>query len=105
MLEQRGVSYRARDFFKDRFTRDELAALLARAGLRPRDVLATRSRAYRDLGLAGRQVSDDELLDLMVAEPTLLRRPIVVTDHEVIVGFDARRLEALVERGSQRAET
>lgn len=68
--------------------------MLRRTGLSPRDLLSTRSRAYRALGLAGRELSDDELIDLMVEEPTLLRRPIVVIDDRAVVGSDRERLAA-----------
>ncbi|MDI3340794.1 MAG: ArsC/Spx/MgsR family protein [Sphaerobacter sp.] len=70
--------------------------MLRRAGLTPREALSTRSRAYRELGLAERTVSDDELLDLMVAEPTLLRRPLVLTPGGSVLGFDRKRLDALL---------
>ncbi len=58
-------------------------------------MLSTRSRAYRELGLAERELSDQELLDLMAREPTLLRRPLIVSERGVVVGFDRRRLEEL----------
>jgi Spx/MgsR family transcriptional regulator len=97
LLEAQGVEFERRDYFRDRFTRDELAALLQRAGLTPREVLSTRSRAYKQLGLSNRDPSDNELLDLMVAEPTLLKRPIVISGDQHVVGFSKPQLEALVQ--------
>jgi arsenate reductase-like glutaredoxin family protein len=88
-----------RDYFKERFTREELADVLRRAGLTPREALSKRSRAYRELGLAEREVSDDELLDLMVAEPTLLRRPLLLTPEGSALGFDRKRMDALFGAG------
>ncbi len=86
-----------RDYFKQRFTRDELASVLERAGLRPHDVLSTRSRAYRSMQLAERDLSDDELLDLMIQEPTLLRRPLVISPAGTVVGFNKQKLEELTD--------
>lgn len=71
--------------------------MLRRAGLTPFEVLSKRSRAYRSLGLAERQLSDDELLDLMIEEPTLLRRPLIISPAGVAVGFNQTRLHELVE--------
>ena len=68
--------------------------MLRRAGLSPRDLLSTRSRAYQALGLGERRLGDDELIDLMVEEPTLLRRPLVLIDGEVVIGSDRKRLAA-----------
>ena len=74
-----------------------MASVLGRAGLTPHDALSKRSRAYKDLGLAERTVSDDELLDLMIAEPTLLRRPLVISDRGSTVGFNRDRLAELTQ--------
>src|SRR5687767_10943538 len=76
VLKQSGVDYEKREFFKDRFTSDELRSLLDSVGLKASDVLSTRSRVYKERNLADADLSDDQLLDLMVEEPTLLRRPI-----------------------------
>lgn len=97
MLEEQGVEFKRRDYFRDRFTRDELESLLQRAGLTPRDVLSTRSRAYQQLDLANLDPGDDELLDLMIAEPTLLKRPIVISGDQHVVGFSKPQLDALVQ--------
>jgi len=74
-----------------------LAHTLERAGLTPSDVLSKRSRAYKSLGLAERQPSDEELLDLMVQEPTLLRRPLIISPGGVALGFNQKQLQELIE--------
>jgi arsenate reductase-like glutaredoxin family protein len=53
-----------------------------------RGLLSTRSTRYTALGLDRRAVSDAELLALMATEPRLLRRPLLVRDGTVIVGYD-----------------
>ena len=95
LLSEAGVAVERRDYFRDRFDAEELRALLGRAGLSAHDVLSMRSRAYRDQGLAERDLSEDDLIVLMVAEPTLLRRPIVVGIGGTAVGFDRGKLETL----------
>jgi arsenate reductase len=65
--------------------------------LTPREALSKRSRAYKELGLADRELSDDDLLDLMVAEPTLIRRPIVIGRGGSSIGFNRAELDVLVQ--------
>jgi arsenate reductase (glutaredoxin) len=96
LLAENGVEAERRDYFKDEFTRDELRALLDEIGMKPSEVLSKRSKAYRDLGLADREVSGDELLDLMVSNPTLLRRPIIVKDGQAVVGYKSKEIESLI---------
>lgn len=97
MLTGEGVAFNRRDYFKDRFTVEELRDLLARLDLRPAEVLSRRSRAYKELvGDREPALTDDELLALMVREPTLLRRPLVTAGDRVVVGFDREALNALI---------
>lgn len=96
VLKESGVEYDKREYFKDRFTKDELTALLGSAGLSVGDVLSTRSRPYREMGLAEKDLPDSEILDLMVEEPRLLRRPIVIRDGRAVVGHNEAALRELI---------
>ncbi len=71
---------------------DELRGLLR--GRPVSDIFATRSPTFRALGLADRPLDDEARLRLMVEHPQLIRRPLVTVGDELIVGFDAPRLEA-----------
>lgn len=97
MLDATGVSYTRRDFFKNRFTEGELRDILNSIGLTAHEVLSTRATRYKELGLDTREVSEDELLALMAAEPTLLRRPLVRRGQRGTVGFNKIEIEALIE--------
>lgn len=93
-LQERDIPYERRDYFRDRFTRDELRGILESAGLTPRDVLSKRARAYKEL-VSDRELTDDQLLDLMIQEPTLLRRPLVISGSDSVIGFDRKGLERI----------
>ncbi len=63
-----------------------------------RDVVSVKSPAYKKMGLDRREVSDEELLALMVEEPRLLRRPLVVIDGKPVVGFDREKLSERLKK-------
>jgi len=96
LLDDLGVSAERRDYFKERFSREELAGVLERAGVTPGEVLSRRSRAYKELDLANQQLDDDDLLDLMVDHPTLLKRPIIIGNGGSTIGFNAGKIAVLV---------
>jgi Spx/MgsR family transcriptional regulator len=98
VLQGGATEYQRRDFFKERFTVTELHALLERAGLNVADALSTRSRAYKEHNLADRDLSDEQILELMVDEPTLLRRPLVIGNGPTVVGFNAVAIQALIDQ-------
>jgi arsenate reductase len=79
------------DYLTEGWTRPQLLALFAAAGITPRQALrVARSQALRvarspagELGLTAADVTDDQLLDAMVAHPILVNRPIVCTPKGV----------------------
>ena len=84
-----------RDFFKEQFTRAEIEALL---GGRPAsDMFNFRSPGFKKLGLEKENLTDDELIDLMLKEPRFVRRPVVRIDGQVHFGADKSVLEGLVK--------
>jgi len=64
-------------------SRDELAAAIRAAGLSVREALRRKGTPYDDLGLDDPALSDDVLLDAMLAHPILINRPFVFTEKGV----------------------
>jgi Spx/MgsR family transcriptional regulator len=98
LASQHGIEATTRDIFKDRLSAEELEALFSQIGMTPSQMIATRSRPYRDLGLADKNLSDADILDLMAQYPALIRRPIVITGQDNQVGFNRPALEELIGR-------
>lgn len=95
-LNDAGVSLQRRDFFKQRMSGDEIAALFARANVSPSEMLSKRSRPYSELGLADQTLSDDEIVALMAEHPALIRRPLIVKDGKAVVGFNRTAIAELI---------
>jgi len=55
-----------------------------------------RSSSFKQLGLAKDELSDDDLIELMLKEPRLVRRPVVRIDGKVYFGADKVVLEGLI---------
>jgi Spx/MgsR family transcriptional regulator len=87
-LSRRRLAFTTRDLFKQPLSAAEIRALARRTAGGLRALLSTRTAQYKALGLDRRQVSDAELVELMAKEPRLLRRPILVADDSVVVGYD-----------------
>lgn len=87
VLRRTGLPIRARDLFAEPLSWDEIKQLAALAG-GLRHIICTRAPAYRLNELARPDIADPEMLRLMVAEPDLIRRPIVMVDGIVLVGFE-----------------
>jgi arsenate reductase len=79
LIRNAGIEPHIINYLKCPPTRVLLASLIARTGLSVRDVVRVKDTPYHDLGLGDPALSDDQLLDAMLAHPILINRPIVVT--------------------------
>lgn len=83
MLRQSGELLHVIEYLQTGWTKEQLLGLFAAAGLTPREALRVSKSPAEELGLTQDHVSDDELLEAMVAHPILVNRPIVCTSKGV----------------------
>jgi arsenate reductase (glutaredoxin) len=79
LIRNAGIEPHIIEYLKCPPSRVLLASLIARTGRSVREVVRVKGTPYRDLGLDDPALSDDQLLDAMLAHPILINRPIVVT--------------------------
>ena len=96
LLEERGVEPEVVEYLKTPPTRDELKALLAKLGIKASDLIRRNEQAFKD---SGKDLSapDDELIDLMVQNPILIERPIVVVGDRARIGRPPESVLDIVE--------
>jgi len=83
LIRATGVEPDIIDYLKNPPSRVRLAELIQAAGLTARGAMRDKGDLYEQLNLADPALSDDALLDAMVAHPALINRPFVVTDKGV----------------------
>ena len=88
---QKGLDLEERDYFKEPLSRDELLELAALSSLS--DLFAWRSPSFKKMGQAAGEVSEDEMLRLILEEPRLLRRPVTRVGDRLIIGSSQKVLE------------
>jgi len=83
ILRDSGCDVWVHEYLKTPPTRDELVRLYNLAGITPREGLRSKEPLADELGLNRPDITDDEILDAMVAHPILIERPIVETPNGV----------------------
>ena len=79
LIRNSGEEPRIIEYLKTPPSREELVDLIARMGVPVRSVLREKGTPFHELGLNNPALSDDALIDAMIAHPILMNRPIVVT--------------------------
>lgn len=83
MIRQSGEEPTIVEYLMTPPTRARLVELIAAMGITPRALLREKGTPYAELGLGDSKWSDDDLIDIMLAHPILINRPIVVTPKGV----------------------
>ena len=79
LIRNAGIEPHVIEYLKTPPARALLVQLIERAGMAPRDLLREKGTPYGALGLGDDSLSDDALLDAMMAHPVLINRPLVVS--------------------------
>ncbi|OCW59199.1 arsenate reductase (glutaredoxin) [Hoeflea olei] len=85
------------EYLKTGWTKPQLQGLFAAAGLTPRAALRVSKSPAEELGLTDPSVSDEAILEAMVAHPVLVNRPIVCTPKGVKLCRPSEAVFALLE--------
>ena len=90
-LAEHGVEAEPRDIVLSNPGRDELSQWIATSGLPARKFFNTSGQKYRELNLKNRisTIPEKELIELLASDGKLIKRPLLVTDSQVLVGFNA----------------
>ena len=78
MIRNAGIEPHVIEYLKTPPSRTMLIQLIQRAGITPRPLLREKGTPYADLGLGEAGLTDETLLDAMMAHPILINRPLVV---------------------------
>lgn len=80
MIRQSGEQPAVIEYLKTPPSRERLVELIGKMGISPRELLRKKGTPYEELGLDDAGLSDEQLIDAMMAHPILINRPIVETD-------------------------
>ena len=98
MIEAAGYAPTIVEYLQVGWTRDQLEDLLRRMALPVRAILREKGTPAADLGLLDAAVSDEQILNAMVAHPILVNRPIVVTPLGVKLCRPSEQMLSLLEK-------
>nr|WP_319474569.1 arsenate reductase family protein [uncultured Sphaerochaeta sp.] len=95
-LNARSIEYTYRDIKQDRPDKEELREFLKRSNLPLKRFFNTSGQLYRSLNLKNRiqEMGEEEMLDLLSSDGMLVKRPLLVFDQFVLVGFQEKEWEA-----------
>ena len=89
------VDIEKRDFFKEPFSENELRKIIKMTGKKPVELLRKRDKMYKELELEKNKKTDEQIIKLMVKNPGLILRPIIIVKNKAFAGkVDLKNIKA-----------
>lgn len=97
-LEEHLLAYEDRHIVEKNPTAEELRTWIGRSGLEIKRFFNTSGLKYKELGLKDKLpgMTDEEKIELLASDGMLVKRPLVVTEERILVGFKEKEWEALL---------
>ena len=86
ILQDSKVEFEVIEYLTNPPTEQELREIIAKLGIAARDLIRQKEDEFKQLGVKQDVLSHDSAITLMVNEPKLMERPIVVTDEKAVIG-------------------
>ena len=96
ILEEAGVDFESVNYYIDPIPKSKIKELLKKMGLTARELLRTKEPVYKKLKLAEKNLSEDEIIDLMASYPDLLQRPIVEKGAKAVLARPPERVREIL---------
>jgi len=96
LIEQAGIDPEIVDYLNNPPTAGELDAILKMLDIEPQQLMRTKESIYKELGLREKSLSRDEAIDVMVENPKLIERPIVVKGKKAVLGRPPENVQRLL---------
>lgn len=92
-LQSANIDFEAVDYFVTPIPKAKLRELIQKMGTTVKDLIRVKEQVYQDLKLAEKNLSDEQLLDLISIYPDLLQRPIVEKGDKAILAKPAKKIK------------
>lgn len=93
-MQAKKVDFEEREYGKHPFTETELRQLIGDSPIEP--FLNTRTPLYREMNMKQKPPSKDEAIKLMLKDPNLLKRPVIIKGKKKLTGFDEAEVKQLL---------
>lgn len=103
-LKEYDISFKERNIFANPLNKEEIMQVLRMTENGTEEIISTRSRTFQNLKINLDDLSMDQLIDLVEKNPTLLRRPIIMDDRRLQVGYNEDEIRRFLPRKVRRLE-
>ena len=95
LLETSGKDFKIIKYLENIPTKEELLAIIDKLGIPPIDLVRKNEAVWKE-SYKGKDLTDDELIEAMVAHPKLIERPIVINNEKAVIGRPPEKISDII---------
>ena len=103
-LEANAIPYKERNVFKEPLTRDEIKNILRMTEDGTEEIISTRSKLFSELDISLDDLSLGELIEMIQKQPALLKRPLMIDEKRMQVGYNEDEIRRFLPHEVRQAE-
>ena len=87
LVREKNIDFKIVEYLKDPPSREQLKYILDGLGKKPLDLIRKQEKIFKELNLSNKDIkSDDEWIDIMISNPILIERPILIYNNKAALG-------------------
>ena len=95
LIKESGQQFEIVEYLKNTPTEEELREILAKLEMKPEELIRKGEKLFKEQ-FAGKTFSDEEWIKIMVANPILIERPIIVNENGAVIGRPAENIQKIL---------
>lgn len=103
-FDDQNIPYQERNIFTSTLNENELREILLKSENGTEDIISTRSKIVRDQNIDFDNLTVKQMIEFVKENPSVLKRPIVVDDNKIQVGYNVEEIRSFIPTARRIAE-
>ncbi len=95
-LQEKRVEFEVIKYYDTPLTKNKLKTLLKKMDMKPAELLRKREKAYKELDFKNKNYTNDQIIEFMIKDPSLMERPIIEKEDKAVVARPTERIDEVV---------
>lgn len=94
-LEEKGIEFNTVKYLDEKITVEELTGILKKLNCKPIELVRTKETLWKE-NYKDKELSDDEIITIMVENPSLIERPIIISGDKAVIGRPIEKILTII---------
>ena len=103
-FDENQIPYESVNIFSDSLTYDDIKEAIAKSENGTDDIISRRSKVFQESGVDFDEMTVSQLIGFVLENPSVLKRPIIIDDHRLQVGYNSEEIRTFIPRARRVAQ-